>query len=403
MLYRLEIENFYSIRDPQVIDLRATGHVSDDDGRLAPIWAGAPERAPKVVAFFGANASGKSNVLKALSFIAWFVKDSFSAPRGSRMPFDRFNDVKTLKAPTRLAVHLGGPEDIASADDPDALQCPYVYELILGGENNPIVLSERLSYRPSGAKRSLKLFERNADGHVSATQAFGLSGFRQAIEKVLRPDAGVIATLAHLEHPYAKWIWDAVSRIDSNILVERSDQPDDRVMRFYADRPKLVEVFNREIERIDLGIQSMQFQQTPQGPLAVFNHQGLALPMPLIYESHGTRQFIKLYPFLLNALESGGIAIVDELDSAIHPLILPEILRWFRDPARNPYNGQLWMTCHNASLLEDLSKEEILFCDKDDRGRTEVYGLSDIQSVRRGDNYYRKYLGGAFGAVPQIG
>ena len=147
----------------------------------------------------------------------------------------------------------------------------------------------------------------------------------------------------------------------------------------------------------------MQFQSTPQGPLAVFTHQGLAFPMPLIYESHGTRQFIKLYPFLLNALESGGIAVIDELDSAIHPLVLPEILRWFRDPTRNPHNGQLWMTCHNASLLEDLSKEEVLFCDKDEYGRTEVYGLSDIRSVRRGENYYRKYLGGSYGAVPQIG
>jgi predicted ATPase len=97
------------------------------------------------------------------------------------------------------------------------------------------------------------------------------------------------------------------------------------------------------------------------------------------------------------------VAVIDELDAAIHPLLLPEILRWFYDRERNPHDAQLWMSCHNASLLEELIKEEVFFCAKDRGGRTEIYGLKDIQAVRRTDNYYRKYLGGMFGAVPQIG
>ncbi len=125
--------------------------------------------------------------------------------------------------------------------------------------------------------------------------------------------------------------------------------------------------------------------------------------MPLVYESEGTRHFLKLYPMLLHALETGGMAVIDELDAAIHPLLLPEILRWFYDRDRNPHDAQLWMSCHNASLLEELIKEEVFFCAKDSGGRTEIYGLKDIQAVRRTDNYYRKYLGGMFGAVPQIG
>jgi predicted ATPase len=148
---------------------------------------------------------------------------------------------------------------------------------------------------------------------------------------------------------------------------------------------------------------AMQVQQGPNGPIALFMHEGLALPMPMIYESHGTRQFFKIYPLIWHALETGGVAVLDELDASMHPIILGEILRWFHDPERNPHNAQLWMSCQNASLLEDLVKEEVLFCQKDNRGRTQVYGLRDIQSVRRTDNYYRKYLGGAFGAVPQIG
>ncbi len=84
-------------------------------------------------------------------------------------------------------------------------------------------------------------------------------------------------------------------------------------------------------------------------------------------------------------------------------MVLPEIIRWFHDTARNPRNAQLWMTCQNASLLEELVKEEVFFCEKDSRGRTTVYGLQDVQAVRRNDNYYRKYLGGVYGAVPHLG
>jgi hypothetical protein len=112
---------------------------------------------------------------------------------------------------------------------------------------------------------------------------------------------------------------------------------------------------------------------------------------------------VKIFPLLVQALATGGIAVVDELDLAVHPLVLPEIVRWFHDPARNKQSAQLWMSCQNASLLEVLQKEEILFCEKDSRGRTSVYGLQGIQDVRRSDNYYKKYLGGVYGAVPQLG
>lgn len=403
MLHRLEVENFYSIRDPQVIDLRVGANAPDEPGRLAPLWKGAEEKAPKVVALFGANASGKSNVLKALSFIAWFVTNSFSTPRGSRMPFESFNDLEMFPAPTRLAVHLAGLEDITRAGDPDAAQCRYAYEVKIRGRAQPCVDSETLHYWPAHASRKVKLFNRDATGTVTAAKVFGLTGFRQALDKVLRPDASVIATLAQLEHSFSKMIWNAAALVESNILIERHEGSDDLAIRCYAANPKLIEVFNREVERVDLGIQAMQVQQGPNGPIAFFTHEGLAVSMPMIYESHGTRQFIKIFPSIWRALETGGVAVLDELDSTIHPMLLPEILRWFYDPERNPHHGQIWMSCHNASLLEDLIKEEVLFCDKDSRGRTQVYGLRDIQSVRRTDNYYRKYLGGAFGAVPQIG
>ena len=189
----------------------------------------------------------------------------------------------------------------------------------------------------------------------------------------------------------------------SNILTEKIEFDADQVLRSYIDQSQMVEEFNREVSRIDMGVRALEVAISKEGPQVTFRHEGLAKPMPFYLESHGTQEFLKLFPLISNVLKTGGIAIVDELDAAIHSMLLPEIIGWFHDPVRNPYNAQLWTSCHNVSLLEELSKEEIVFCEKDWQGRTEIYALNDVKRVRRDENFYRKYLGGAFGALPRIG
>jgi hypothetical protein len=405
VLHRLEISNFYSMRDPQIIDLRVANNVPHEPGRLAAIWPGATERATKVVALFGANASGKSNVLKALSFLSWFVKESFRSAPDAWMPFQRFFDKDAPDQPTRLAAHFTGPADPGRAGEADAPQCRYAYEVTLGGTRDKPqkVLSEILRYWPPDAGRQVRLFERNGEGFLAAGKAFELTGYRQALEKVLRQNASVISTLAQLKHPFATYLWQVASLIASNILIEKQEVNDEAIAQYYAANPKLLDRLNRDLERLGLGVRAMRIQQGPTGPVAWFEHEGLAGPLLVHFESHGTRQFVRIFPLIAQALETGGVAVIDELDLSIHPLLLPEIVRWFYDAHRNPHDAQLWMTCHNASLLEELKKEEIWFCEMDDHGRTTVYSLGDVRAVRRSAGYYRKYLGGVYGAVPRLG
>ena len=403
MIYKIEIENFFSIRDRQTLDLRASAHVSRDADRLADCWRGSDERVPKVVAVFGANGSGKSNLLRALSFVSWFIRSSFAGAPGSRVPYEPFNDYSSFETPTRLKFWLAGPENIGAVGRDDMVECPYCYELVIDNANNSIVASEGIFYWPASTGRRTRLFERFEDGSIKAAQVFGLSGYKRAMEKILRSNASVISTLAQLNHPVATLIVESVSTIRSNIFGEKIEFDDDLVLREYIDRRDMVEQLNREISRIDVGVRALEVTSSEEGPRVSFRHEGLAAPMPFTLESHGTRQFLKLFPLISDVLVTGSIAVIDELDTAIHSMLLPEIIRWFHDPDRNPHNAQLWTTCQNVSLLEELSKEEIVFCEKDWQGRTEIYALSDVKGVRRDDNYYKKYLGGVFGAVPRIG
>ncbi|MGH7814608.1 MAG: AAA family ATPase [Candidatus Binataceae bacterium] len=408
MIHRLEISNFYSLREPQAIDLPVAANVPDEPWLFAPIYPGARERAPKVIALFGPNASGKSNVLRSLGFLSWFIGQSFNHPADVPLLYRQFNDSEAQGMPTRLALGFAGPADPAKVNDPSSIPCRYEYEVVLGGPKDPNeksqhVIREALHYWPDPGGRRTRLFERNDKGEIAAGKEFEFAGFRLAVKNVLRPNASLISTLAQLNHPIAQGGCRMAATIISNVNVEKVEPPEAMVIKYYADNPAAVDSLNREITRIDLGVRNIQIKQGPGGITALFEHEGLATQLPIQLESNGTRAFLKVFPLLDSALKNGLVAVIDELDQSIHPALLPEIIRWFHDPERNPYNAQLWMSCQNASLLEELAKEEVFFCEKDSRGRTSVYGLRDIKAVRRNDNYYRKYLGGVYGAVPHVG
>jgi AAA15 family ATPase/GTPase len=409
MLYRLEIENFYCIRDRQVLDLTVPRTTPDNPERFAPIFKGSDLRAPKVVAVYGANGSGKSTVLRALSFLGWFVKDSFQRVAPS-LPCERFNDQESAARPVRLALEFGGPMELTTeilAKAADGLAVPlgvYRYELELGTRDGAVtsVNREVLRRKRAGRGKWLRVFERIAGGRLLGSDVFPLSGYASVIDKI-REDASVVATLALFEHQQSKVLVDAANTIFSNILVEKTELTDSEVVQILAEMPGSVTELNKSLRRIDVGIQEMQIVHTTSGPAPIFKHEGLLVDMPWGLESHGTRSFIRMFPWLMASLSRGGIAITDELDVSIHPLVLPEIIRWYYDPQWNPRNAQLWMTLHSASLLDDLAKEEVVLCEKDRQGRSAIYSLMDMKAIRRDDSLYRKYLGGDFGGVKHIG
>jgi hypothetical protein len=406
MIHRLRIRNFYSFRDEVDIELTASGPAPEWPGHLARIYDESDIWVPRVVGLFGPNAAGKSSLLRAISFISWFIQNSFTLQPGNPMPCYRFNTKATLIQPIEITIGFTGPIDLSNASDSSTQRCRYEYCLSLSeGTLQPMRVSrECLFYWPPESVRRVRVFERDAT-RVQASRLFHIGGYTKPLSSVLRSNVSLISTLVQLGHQPSIALRDMARAIFFNILLEKQEHPDHYTAQHYLQNNDLIDSLNREIRRLDLGIKEVAFNksETQRLPFTTFVHLGLSEPIPAGMESHGTRQFVRIFPIVAAALDSGGIAVVDEIDSSIHPFVLPEIIRWFYDDERNKRNAQLWFTCQNPYLLNNLAKEEVLFCEKDSSGSTTSFGLSRIKSVRRADNYVKKYLGGTYGAVPHFG
>lgn len=408
MLYKIEIENFLSFRERQILDLTVGPGVTEDEDRFAPLFAGSVDRAPKVVAFYGANASGKTTVLKAVEFITAFVQHVRELPM-LRYQIAPFADKECAQKPISFAIEYGGPTDLIYDSSGEHTKSEtrglLRYEVAFRVEDGLVMGVEReaLRQRALGKGRWERIFERTPDGEVKGSDFFKVTHFRH-LQETLNPMASVLASYAFFQHPSARTYSVMTSHVlESNLpKIWRPDETKSMLERLWLS-PELLSELNDNLSRVDVGVEDMRIEQVSGGFLTTFKHTGLDLRLIWDSESQGTKAFVRLFPILSGVLDTGGLALIDEFDTLLHPLLLPEILRWMHDPVKNEREGQLWLTCHSATLLEDLVKEEVVIVEKDRAGRSSMFSLMDVKSTRRDDNLYKKYLGGAYGGIPVIG
>ena len=404
MLRKISIENFFSIKDKQVLDLAVPSNAPD-----SPCFAINKEisatRIPKVVSIFGANASGKTTVLRALGFLKWFLTESFNLTPTNTLHLMPFLDLEAKHSISRFEVEFDS--DLIEAGK----SCIYRYSLeirhdpgnktLLQSEARPVVESEGLYFAPEGKFRRLFYRERE---QIKDSPEFKVKVKDYPLQ-TFRDNASVIPTLVPYNHAVSNAFTSVLNSIFTNIsTLQKNDFDENLITKFYASNEDVLKKLNSKLRMLDLGIDNVVISTIYNHvPEPVFKHSGLNCEVPYILESQGTQKFFTLFPYIDHVLESGGLLVLDEIDNDVHPALMPEIIGWFHDERTNPHNAQLFMACHNATLLEHLEKEEIYFTEKSPDGRTQIFGLKDITGVRRVDNYYKKYLGGVFGAVPNIG
>ena len=395
-----------------VLDLRIPG-TAPDLPRFRRSVAKPDVRLPTVAVLLGPNGSGKTTLLRALTATARIA--SYAPPSGENNYLDAtpFATQECLNEPTRFSLEI-------EADwlDPDDAPQLFRYELAVergsAGAKGHVFRQEALFHFPKGRPR--RLFERRGPGepvYVSGdvSGARGLRSKDGRFKAAVREDVSVIVTLALLNAPLATRIteWLKGLQASANLMYEeRWAFPTGAVIDMFEHNEAVRDWIEKRMPSSDLGIRGVEVRDVdvpgdPATKTAFFVHHGLDAPVPLDFESNGTRRLFHLLPQLRFALDRGRPAVLDEIDGDLHVDIVGEILGWFRSGETNSHNAQLFVTSHNVGLLDDLEKEEVFILEKTHDGATRVHGAQDVRGLRRDARLYPKYRAGVLGGIPKLG
>lgn len=422
MLIEFRVENHRSIRDEQALTMRAGGPEDPADPRPRRV-AGSPEPLLPAVALYGANASGKSNLLSALGFMRHAALDShrtWSPDEGvPRDPF-AWGDQRSKPSLFEITILRAGVR--------------YQYGFVA---DDARFLEEWLYAWP--AKRRQTWFVRE-EGKFRFGDS--LAGENRLIEQVTRPNALFLSTAAQHNHeqlaPIYSWFRrlrsvnapgraSGLLRLAGGTFLGRGVEAwlgaGGRSFAENEDSPAgRIETFRELLQAADVGILDLKLDNDPAG-LTTTAGPGRATRarvlvrhsssvdeawLPLEEESQGTLTLFRVGPVILDALHFGAVVLVDELESSLHPLLAMEILRLFNDPARNPSHAQIVFTTHDTNLLGNIvgapamRRDQVWLTEKDADGATCLYPLTDFKP-RKDENIERGYLQGRYGAIPFLG
>ncbi len=418
-LLAFRAENVRSFRDEFELSLVSTRLAEEDVARLVT-WreGGRPIGVLPVAGVFGANASGKSNVVKAMDDMRAHVLHSFrrGSPTGGipRRPF--LLDLAARREPSRFEVDL-------------VLEgVRHQYGFVLDDER---VLEEWAYRYPHG--KAVRLFHRRGSD-VELGSAERVKG--RAIIELLRPNALFLSTAASANHPVLLPIYawftrnlrlaEASSREFRQALTTQLLDDDARRGQVLAllraadlgiAGAKKYQIDPVMKERLQRAVRILAGQEgepagTDEGPafdeLGVrLTHRGAAgeIELDAQDESLGTLVWFGLVGPVIEALADGAVLLADELDASLHPALVAELIRLFQDPKSNPRRAQLLFNSHDATILGDstgprlVGRDQIWFTEKRADGSTRLYPLSDLDP-RKEEAIGRRYLAGRYGATP---
>ena len=403
MIHKFQVSNFKSIREEISLDFRIPGTTPElGCFRRNPYQ---PDiRLPSVIALFGPNGSGKTTLLRSLVKTMFFAANSYYDSGSSMVKsFVPFLEQEMITRPTRIELEMDAKWSRPNTSDTSSL---YRYILEIGRDDSSIA-NTRVKYEsiysfPRG--RSRRLFEREPGKPIYVAKELKVSPSDNRLSAV-PPEASAISAFARMGmEPFPNLALD-LRNVSTNIVGADPWRPDtDAVIHAYRENPELVNKVSKRLQRFDLGIESLNISEVSDAQwMMIFKHQGLDVPVVLEAESAGTRNLARIFPLINHVLETGGLAIMDSLDSDFHTELVLEILNWFRRKETNPNNAQLICSLHNPAILDDLEKEEVYIVEKDHSGVTQAYGLRDIQGLRRGGSLQRQYRSGSLGGLPIFG
>jgi len=412
MLVEFRIKNFRSLRDEQVLSMVASSDKSLLDTHALNTGLKAAPHLLKSAVVYGANASGKSNLIKALQYMRGVVLESAALQPGQT--FDRLNPFKLN------ATSVGQPTEFEVTFILAGVR--YQYGFAMNAQR--IVSEQLLVYK---AFKPQRWFDRHFDAD-SGKDVYefgpGLKGAKNLWEGATRPNALFLAVAVQLNsealRPVFDWfanrlvIFNEQSPLSPQFSVQMLKLEEQRKAICEFLRAADISISDIEVATKQAMVHTINFdlatgkREETAGEQAVdevkFHHvtdHGKAV-FDLMDESSGTRNLLFLTGPILDILNKGQTLLVDELDTSLHTLLVQAIVRLFHQPVVNTGGAQLIFTTHDTSLLDAYGlfrRDQIWFVEKRPDQSSSLYPLLDF-SPRKNEALERGYLQGRYGALP---
>lgn len=387
MLLQFSVTNHRSIKETAIISMKAAADKTMKEILISP--DGKKELLP-VMAIYGANAAGKSNVLHALLLMREMVCGIYAKPlKGTELPYEPFAFVDGETESTELEIiyyYEGIKYAYGFSFDRNKVISEYLYHwpngreaLIFSRENGKYEFRESIQEQLILARRTpdnrLYLTSSNEWNCMQTEKAY--LWFQQKL-------CGLISTGGSNE-----------TTIDA---IRESEQEKQRILK--------------EMMLADLGICDIVLSGSAEKPIVSTIHQLIdsegnqkQYTLLLGQESMGTQRFFSRIGLWMEAMKSGAVLVVDEIEASMHPLLTRHLIEMIQDKVINQNHAQLIFTTHDTGLLDLtlLRRDQIWFAEKDENTmQTDIYALTEF-SPRKQENIAKGYLQGRYGAVPFIG
>lgn len=419
MLLEFSCANFRSIH--KVCTLSMVAHKITDEPKNNVACVNDKLSLLKTAVIYGANSSGKSNILNAFAAMIWHIMNSVRLNEGDELFYDPFKLSNIQNEPTYYEATYILNNKIYR----------YGFE-----HNNTKIISEWLYSSSITSKKEQVLFLRNEEGIGVNEKTFpeGIDKEESTVDNRL-----FLSLCAQLNGELSKQIiekfrtFSVISGINSNnyegyskLMLHKHLNGYENAIKFYKDINlgfDSIQTTEKDIDipedlpyHIKKGLTSKLRGKKSIELLSkhnVYDNEGNITDSILFNfdeaESEGTKKLIQLSGPIFDTLNEGFVLCIDEIDAKMHPLISQFIINLFNDPEKNTKNAQLIFTTHDTHLLSSkiLRRDQIWFTEKDATEQTDLYNMMDIElpdgSKPRSDaNYKRNYIAGRYGAIPYI-
>lgn len=422
MILNITAKNYRSLKNETIFTMIAESSKSKENNVfIQPLVKDEEgERLLKTALIYGANSSGKSNLLRFLYEIVTFICKVKPKVNQPIVAYDSFHfDQDTQNNPVQFIIDFIGNDKIK-----------YKYEILFNEKN---VISEELSYWPNNKPKILFTRVPSENDTIIHKIKLGLDDKQKEID-VFHNQSALSKFGEDIPHEIISNVYIYFSKLEVvNACVNRKIWNLKNEMKAkMAKNSSLLKKMNELIRFADTGINNISIKELDEKEFnlpedisdevknrfisenkqSILGHHSLFKNekeigdtfIPFDEESQGVKTMFAIGGKMLEILENGGVLFIDEIETSFHPYLSKLLISLFQNERINSKNAQLVFTTHDITLLDRtiFRKDQVWFAEKDKFGATDLFSLRSFTDVREDTPFDKWYMAGKFGGVPNI-